>query len=89
MFFKVCNTLSSKERFFRDERLEEALFPEKAGTLFSGSGARGNNSLIFLELKADKRNESTPAEQKSALITQLAWLRECIHFRLGPSDEFP
>lgn len=29
MFFKVCNTLSSKECFFRDERLEEALFLKK------------------------------------------------------------
>ena len=47
MFFKVCNTLSSKERFFRDERLEEALFLKKAGTLFFRFGRKGNNSLIF------------------------------------------
>lgn len=47
MFFKVCNTLSSKECFFRDERLEEALFLKKQKLSFSGSGARGDNSLIF------------------------------------------
>lgn len=41
MFFKVCNTLSSKECFFRDERLEEALFPEKAETLFFRFGRKG------------------------------------------------